>query len=215
MYNLILLGAPGSGKGSQALRLKDELKIPHISTGDMLRAAKESGTELGKKAAEYMSKGMLVPDEVVIGLVKDRVSQPDCKNGFLLDGFPRTIAQAEALDAMLAEMSMELTDVVEIAVPDEKIVPRITGRRSCPVCKKPYHVIFTPPKKENICDECNVELIQRSDDTEEAVKERLSVYHKQTAPLIDYYKNKNILKTVDGDQSIDDVYSSILKLLKR
>ena len=213
MNNVILLGAPGSGKGSQALKLKDSLVIPHISTGDMLKAAKKSGSELGKKASSFMEKGLLVPDEVVIGLVKERISDSDCKNGFLLDGFPRTIVQAESLDKMLSELGIALSRVIEISVPDEKIIPRITGRRSCPVCKKPYHIVFSPPAKDSICDKCGVELVQRSDDTEEAVKERLKVYHNQTAPLIDYYKQKSILITIDADKPIEEVYQSILSVL--
>lgn len=213
MANIILLGAPGSGKGSQATRIIKKLAIPQISTGDMLREARTKGTEMGKLAASYMDKGALVPDEVVIGIVKERLAQEDCAKGFILDGFPRTIPQAEALDKVLSELAKSLDHVVEIAVPKEIIVPRITGRRSCPTCKRPYHVEFLKPKRENQCDDCNVELVQRADDTVEAVNVRLNAYEAKTAPLTEYYKKQGLLRVVDGDGAMDDVTARIFDIL--
>ena len=203
--NIILLGAPGSGKGSQASKITTKLNIPQISTGDMLRAAKKSNSELGVKAAKYMDSGSLVPDEVVIGLVKERLSLDDCKKGFILDGFPRTVKQADSLQSVLDELDGQIDFVINIDVPQEIIIPRITGRRSCPQCKKPYHIEFLKPKNDNFCDICNVELVQRADDTEKAVKVRLESYNNQTAPLIQYYENKGILKVINGVGTLNEV----------
>ncbi|MBN2723667.1 MAG: adenylate kinase [Deltaproteobacteria bacterium] len=213
MSRLILLGAPGSGKGTQATRLTAKLGVPQISTGDMLREARKKGTPMGKQAAQYMDAGGLVPDEVVIGIVKERLQLKDVENGFILDGFPRTIPQAEALDVVLGDLNIKLDHVVEIAVPDEIIVPRITGRRSCPSCKRPYHVKFMKPRVENYCDDCNTELVQRSDDTEIAVKQRLDAYKKQTLPLVNYYENKHLVRKVDGSGELNEVFDRIIKIL--
>ncbi len=212
--NLILLGAPGAGKGSQAAPLIKKYGIPHISTGDMLRDARRSGTELGKKAAEYMDKGQLVPDEVVIGLVEERLGRPDCSDGFILDGFPRTEAQADALLAMLERNGRSIDHVILLDVPEDVLVARLSGRRSCPKCGKPYHVEFTPPKKEGICDECGVELVWREDDRPESVKERLAVYSKQTAPLISYFEAKGLLRRIEGQGSVDDVFDRVVSVLE-
>lgn len=203
---LILVGPPGAGKGTQAKRLVDTLKIPHISTGDMLRAARDAGTELGKKAGELMDKGNLVPDEVVIGLVVERIAQDDAQGGFMLDGFPRTEPQAQALDAALAEANVKLDAVVLIDVADEKIERRITGRRSDPKTGKIYHLEFDPPPE-------GVEVTQRKDDTAEAVRERLAKYHASTAPIIPYYDAQGLLRRVDGDRAPDAVSKSVLEAL--
>lgn len=212
---MILLGPPGAGKGTQAETLVRKLGIPHISTGDMFRKAIKEGTALGTKAKEYMDQGKLVPDEVTIGIVKERVIQEDCTQGFLLDGFPRTVFQAEALDAILHDMKIELDGVINIEVPKEKLVGRLTGRRVCKACGATFHLIFNPPAKEGKCDKCGEVLFQRADDSEETVVNRLNVYEKQTAPLITYYGNKGILKTVDGDQPIDQVLGEIGRHLGR
>lgn len=211
---LLIMGPPGAGKGTQAEVLVKELNITHISTGDMFRAAIKEGTEMGKKAKEYMDKGALVPDEVVIGMVKDRLSQPDCKEGFLLDGFPRTVEQASALDATLQDMGIQLDGVVNIEVPLEKLMARLTGRRVCKGCGASYHVIFNPPQTEGKCNSCPGELYQRTDDNEESVGTRLNAYIEKTKPLIDYYEAKGILKNIDGDQEISKVLSDILTALK-
>ncbi|MDN5363319.1 MAG: adenylate kinase [Eubacteriales bacterium] len=213
--NLLIMGPPGAGKGTQAEMLVKELNITHISTGDMFRAAIKEGTEMGKKAKEYMDKGQLVPDEVVVGMVKDRLSQPDCKNGFLLDGFPRTVAQAEALDATLKEMGIKLDGVINIEVPREKIMVRLTGRRVCKSCGSSYHVVFNPPQKEGVCDNCGGELYQRSDDNEETVSNRLDVYEKQTQPLIEYYQKRGLLININGDQEINKVLQDILAAVRK
>ncbi len=213
--NLILLGPPGGGKGTQAKRIVEKYGIPQISTGDILRDAVAKGTELGKKAKEYMDRGELVPDEVVIGIVRERLSQPDCEKGFILDGFPRTIKQAEALDEILEEMNKKIDAVIDIEVPDEEIIKRIVYRRTCKNCGAVYNLIYSPPKEDNKCDKCGGELYQRDDDKEETVKERLRVYKEQTQPLIDYYKNKGVLYTVDGTKSIDEVWSQIEDILNK
>jgi adenylate kinase len=213
--NLLIMGPPGAGKGTQAAEIVKELKIPHISTGDMLREAVKQGTEMGKKAKEYMDKGQLVPDEVIIGVVKERLGQPDCKVGFLLDGFPRTLPQAEALDQTLKEMGIKLDAVINIRVPREKIVDRITGRRVCRSCGDTYHVVNKPPKESGKCDKCGGELYQRSDDTAETVNKRLDVYEAQTQPLLDYYGKQGIVLDINGDQPINRVLEDILSALKK
>lgn len=210
---LIILGAPGAGKGTQAEYLSNRFGIPHISTGDILRENVKNQTELGKKAKEYMDKGLLVPDEIVIEIVKDRLMQDDCKNGFLLDGFPRTVVQAEALEKVLAELGQKIDKVLNIEVPDEKILERMSGRRICKNCGASFHVIYRPPKEEGRCDVCGGELYQREDDKEETVKRRLEVYHAQTQPLIEYYKNKGLLVTAVGQEEIADTTKEVLKAL--
>jgi adenylate kinase len=207
--NLILMGLPGAGKGTQAEKINDEYNIPHISTGDMFRLAIKEGTELGKKAKEFMDQGALVPDEVTIGIVKERLSKDDCKKGFLLDGFPRTIAQAEALDELLAELNQTIDYVIHVDVPEEKLVERLTGRRVCPTCGATYHVAYNPPKEEGKCDQDGSELIQRDDDQPETVKNRLAVNVEQTKPLLDFYEKKDNLVTVNGDQDINQVFKDI------
>jgi adenylate kinase len=213
MANLILLGAPGSGKGSQAVRIIKKLNIPQISTGDMLRDARKKQTDMGKMAGEFMDRGDLVPDQVVIGIVKDRLNEDDCKNGFILDGFPRTIPQAKSLDVVLENINIKLDYVIEIDVPEEIIIPRITGRRSCPDCKRPFHTVFLKPLVENRCDDCKVDLVQRLDDTVDAVKVRLEAYHEKTEPLANFYKNKGLLKIVDGEGEMDEVTQRIFEFL--
>lgn len=210
---LILLGAPGAGKGTQAVMLSEKLNVPHISTGDIFRSNIKNGTELGRKAKEFIDKGMLVPDEVTIGIVKSRLQEDDCKNGFILDGFPRTIPQAEYLDAALESMSVELDAVVNIHVPDETIIERMSGRRVCPGCGASYHVVSNPTKEKDICDKCKTAVIQRADDAEETVISRLKTYHDQTEPLIDYYGKKGKVKTIEGRQSIENTAKSVLKAL--
>ena len=207
------MGRPGAGKGTQAANIKDYYKIPHISTGDMFRAAMKNETKLGLEAKKYMEKGLLVPDEVTIGIVEERLLEDDCKNGFLLDGFPRTIAQAEALDAFLAKNGVKLDAVLDVNVPAEILVRRMVGRRVCKTCGATFHVEFNAPKVAGICDECGSELIQRKDDTEETGRNRLSVYDSQTAPLLEYYKKQNILKTVNGDQPLEKVFDDIKVVL--
>ena len=210
---LIMLGAPGAGKGTQAARVAERFRIPHISTGDIFRANIKNGTELGKKAKSYMDAGELVPDVLVCDLVEDRIAQPDCGEGFILDGFPRTIPQAEALDEAVRKAGTPIDFAVDIEVPDEHIISRMGGRRACVSCGATYHVVYNPPKKEDVCDRCGGKLVLRDDDRPETVKNRLDVYHAQTQPLIDYYKDKKVLVTVDGTQSMDDVFSAILEKL--
>lgn len=211
---LIMLGAPGAGKGTQAANLAKELNIPHISTGDIFRANIKNGTELGKKAKSYMDAGKLVPDELVCDLVADRIAQDDCKDGFILDGFPRTIPQAEALADAVEKLGTKIDYAVNIDVPDEAIIERMSGRRACVNCGATYHVKYNPPKKDGVCDVCGQTLVLRDDDKPETVKTRLDVYHKQTQPLIDYYDGRNLLVTVDGTKSMDDVFSAILAAIK-
>ncbi|TQS76053.1 adenylate kinase [Ornithinibacillus gellani] len=207
--NLILMGLPGAGKGTQAEKINEEYNIPHISTGDMFRLAIKEGTPLGKKAKEFMDQGALVPDEVTIGIVKERLSKDDCKQGFLLDGFPRTIAQAEALDELLSELGTSIDHVIHVDVPENVLVDRLTGRRVCPTCGATYHVMYNPPKQEGICDRDGSKLIQRDDDTAETVKNRLAVNIEQSQPLLDFYQNKGYLVTVDGNKDIDVVFKDI------
>lgn len=203
---IILMGPPGGGKGTQARLLQDEFGIVQLSTGDMLRAAVKAGSEIGLKAKAVMEAGQLVSDDLMVGVIRARIVEPDCANGFILDGFPRTIPQAEALDAMLAEMGMDLAAVIEVRVPDEMIVERITGRYSCAKCGAGYHDTFQKPKVEGVCDACgSTDFIRRKDDTAETVGTRLEAYHRQTAPLLPYYEKRGLLKTIDGAAAIDDV----------
>ena len=212
---VIMLGAPGAGKGTQAKKLAAEYSIPHISTGDIFRANIKEGTELGKKAKAYMDAGQLVPDELVCDLVVDRIQQDDCKNGYLLDGFPRTIPQAEALDAAVEKLGEKIDYAVNIDVPDDNIINRMSGRRACVGCGATYHVVYNPPKVEDVCDVCGKSLILRDDDKPETVKTRLDVYHAQTQPLIDYYAGRGVLVTVDGTQNMDKVFSDIKDILDK
>ena len=207
------MGLPGAGKGTQAEKITKTYAVPHISTGDMFRSAIKEGTTLGKKAKEFMDEGNLVPDEVTIGIVGGRLRKDDCKDGFLLDGFPRTIAQAEALDALLSSMNKRIDHVLHIDVPEENLVERLTGRRICPSCGATYHVLYNPPKEEGKCDNDNSELIQRDDDQPETVKNRLAVNIKQTQPLLDFYQKQGYLKTINGNQDINDVFADIQAIL--
>lgn len=211
--NLILLGPPGAGKGTQAKKLIDAYGIPQISTGDMLREAVKNQTELGIEAKKFMDAGKLVTDEIVIGLAKDRMSQPDCEKGFMLDGFPRTVPQAEALDKVLADMGRKIDHVVSIEVPSSELLGRLTGRRTCKECGSGFHVMFDPPKEEGKCDKCGGELYQRDDDNEATVSNRLSVYEDSTKPLIDYYEAKSLLRPIDGVGSIDDIFGRVKVVL--
>ena len=211
----ILMGPPGAGKGTQAEKLVDLYQIPHISTGDMFRKAQKDGTELGLKAKSYMDQGQLVPDEVTVGIVKERLAEADCKEGFLLDGFPRTVQQADALDTILAELDMALDCVVNIEVDKAFLVDRLTGRRVCRTCGATYHIANKAPKVEGVCDKCGGELYQRGDDTIETVSNRLDVYAAQTAPLIDYYKSKGIMSSIDGSKSMEDVLADIRTALEK
>ena len=210
---LIMLGAPGAGKGTQAKKIAEKYSIPHISTGDIFRANIKNGTELGKKAKTFMDQGLLVPDELVCDLVVDRVQQDDCKKGYILDGFPRTIPQAESLDAALSRLGEAVDYAINVEVPDENIVKRMGGRRACVGCGATYHLVYAAPKKEGICDNCGAELILRDDDKPETVQKRLGVYHEQTQPLIDYYTKKGILKEVDGTMDMGDVFKAIVEIL--
>jgi adenylate kinase len=207
--NLILLGPPGAGKGTQAKRLTADLGIPQISTGDMLREAVREGSPMGLKAKSYMDAGALVPDEVVVGIVEERIQQPDCARGFMLDGFPRTTAQADALATMLDKKGLKLDHVVCIEADKEELVKRLSGRRTCRQCMAPYHVLFNPPKKEGVCDKCGGELYQRDDDKEEAIRTRLVTYESQTAPLIAYYEERGLLRRVNGLGTVEEVYERI------
>jgi adenylate kinase len=210
---IIMLGAPGAGKGTQAKMIADKFGIPHISTGDIFRANIKNGTELGKKAKEYMDKGQLVPDELTVEILLDRVANDDCKNGYVLDGFPRTIPQADVLDKELTKLGDKVDFAINVDVPDENIVRRMSGRRACLNCGATYHIEHIPPKKEGVCDKCGSELVLRDDDKPETVQNRLSVYHEQTQPLIDYYDKKNILKSVDGTKDMQEVFSDIVNIL--
>lgn len=210
---LIMLGAPGAGKGTQAKKIAEKYNIPHISTGDIFRANIKNGTELGKKAKTFMDQGLLVPDELVVDLVVDRVGQEDCANGYVLDGFPRTIPQAEALDRALSTLGEKVDYAINVEVPDGNIVTRMSGRRACVGCGATYHIVYAPTKVENVCDTCQGELILRDDDKPETVQKRLDVYHEQTQPLIEYYSNKGILREVDGTVDINDVFTAITQIL--
>lgn len=213
MLRAVLLGPPGAGKGTQAVRLVEKYEIPHISTGDIFRKNIKEGTELGKKAQEYMNAGALVPDELVVDLVKDRLQQDDCKNGFLLDGFPRTIFQAEKLDELLSESNLKMDIVINLKVEKEALIKRLTGRRVCKDCGASYHIVNIPPKKEGVCDICGGELIQRKDDNIETVENRINVYEEQTAPLIGYYKEAGSLVDFDGEASLDEVFDAIVQAI--
>ena len=210
---IIMLGAPGAGKGTQAKMIADKYQVPHISTGDIFRANIKNGTELGKEAKKYMDQGLLVPDELTVKLLLDRVANPDCANGYVLDGFPRTIPQAEVLDAALTELGDKIDYAINVDVPDENIVKRMSGRRACLACGATYHIEHIPPKAEGICDKCGQELVLRDDDKPETVMKRLNVYHEQTQPLIDFYSNKGILKSVDGTVDMMDVFAAIVAIL--
>ena len=211
MLRTVLLGPPGAGKGTQAVRIVEKYNVPHISTGDIFRENIKNGTELGKKAQEYMNKGELVPDDLVIDLATSRLLEDDCKNGFLLDGFPRTVYQAEKLDEFLTAHGMKLDKVIDIEVEKEELITRLTGRRVCKECGASYHVVNIPPKKEGICDICGGELFQRADDTVETVENRIEVYNEQTMPLVDYYKRADNIVTIDGALPLETVFAEIVK----
>jgi len=212
--NILFMGPPGAGKGTQAERIVETFGIPHISTGDAFRLAMKENTPLGQKAKEYVDQGLLVPDEVTNGIVRDRLSLPDCETGFLLDGYPRTLAQAEALDQMLADMGRKIDHVINLKVDRSFLLARLTGRRICKSCGSTYHIMFNPPKQDGVCDKCGGELYQRSDDTEEKVGTRLDEYTSKTAPLLEYYGNKGLLRDVDGEKDIDAVTADIGSLLR-
>ena len=208
-----MLGAPGAGKGTQAEMICEKYGLPHVSTGDIFRANIKNGTELGKEAKQYMDKGQLVPDELTVKILLDRVAQDDCKNGYVLDGFPRTIPQAEVLEEALNKLGDKIDYAINVEVPDENIINRMSGRRACVNCGATYHVVYAPTKVEGICDKCGEKLILRDDDKPETVKSRLDVYHQQTQPLIEFYSKKNILKEVDGTVSMNDVFNNIVAIL--
>lgn len=210
---IVMLGAPGAGKGTQAKKIAEKYQIPHVSTGDIFRSNIKEGTELGKKAKEYMDQGALVPDELTIGMLMDRISKEDCKNGYVLDGFPRTIPQAESLTKALSERNQKIDYAINVDVPDENIVNRMSGRRACTSCGATYHIVYNPPKTSDVCDVCGEKLVLRDDDKPETVKKRLSVYHEQTQPLIDYYKEAGVLVNVDGTQDLNKVFSDIAAIL--
>lgn len=208
-----MLGAPGAGKGTQAKMIAENYKIPHISTGDMFRLNIKNGTELGMEAKTYMDQGLLVPDELTVRIFLDRVAQDDCKNGYVLDGFPRTIPQAQVLEDALEKLSDKIDYAIDVEVPDENIIRRMGGRRACTSCGATYHIEHVPPKKEGICDECGQELVLRDDDRPETVGKRLQVYQEQTAPLLEFYKAKGVLRSVDGTQDMQDVFKDITEIL--
>jgi adenylate kinase len=212
---IILVGPPGCGKGTQAKMIEEHYNIPQLSTGDMLRAAVREGTEVGTKAKGYMDRGGLVPDDIIVEVMRNRIQKDDCDSGYILDGFPRTLGQAEALDRMLAEMNQPLTTVIAIAVPDEEVVRRLSGRRQCKNCGTGFHIAFNKPKKDGICDKCGGELYQRDDDNEQTIRSRLKVYYEQTSPLLDYYRERNLLNEVDGVGSIDQIYDAICSLIDK
>jgi adenylate kinase len=212
---IIMLGAPGAGKGTQAQMIADKYKVPHISTGDIFRANIKNGTELGMEAKKYMDQGLLVPDELTVKILLDRVAKEDCKDGYVLDGFPRTIPQAEVLDKALAERGESIDYAVDVDVPDENIVKRMSGRRACLSCGATFHLEHVPPKEEGICDRCGKELVLRDDDKEETVLNRLKVYHDQTQPLIQFYKNKGVMQAVDGTKSMQEVFDAIVAILEK
>jgi adenylate kinase len=212
--NILFMGPPGAGKGTQAEQIVNEFQIPHISTGDAFRAAMSQGTALGIEAKGYVDKGLLVPDEITNGIVRDRLAQPDCSAGFLLDGFPRTISQAESLDVMLHQLEKKIDVVFNLVVDRSLLLSRLTGRRICKSCGATYHVMFNPSSQPGVCDKCSGELYQRSDDTEEKVGTRLDEYSNKTAPLLDYYRNKGILREVDGEQDIHQVTAEISSILR-
>lgn len=213
IMKIIMLGAPGAGKGTQAKMIASKYSVPHISTGDIFRANIKNGTELGMEARKFMDQGLLVPDELTVRILLDRVAQEDCKNGYVLDGFPRTIPQAEVLDQALTKLGDRIDYAINVDVPDENIVRRMSGRRACISCGATFHIEHVPPKKEGICDTCGSELVLRDDDKPETVKNRLEVYHKQTHPLIEYYTAKGVLKTVDGTLPMEEVFSVITAIL--
>ena len=210
---IIMLGAPGAGKGTQAKKIAEKYHIPHISTGDIFRANIKNGTELGKKAKTYMDQGLLVPDELTVDLVIDRVGQDDCKDGYILDGFPRTIPQAECLDAALEKRGEKVDFAINVEVPDENIVNRMSGRRACVGCGATYHIKYNPTKVDGVCDACGEKLVLRDDDKTETVQKRLGVYHDQTQPLIDYYTKSGVLKEVDGTVDMEDVFQATVEIL--
>lgn len=210
---LVLLGPPGCGKGTQAVLIRDKCNIPQISTGDLLRTAVREGSELGKKASEYMDAGRLLPDDLIVDLMKERLAASDCTNGYILDGFPRTIKQAEALDQMLKDLGQKIDSAISIDVADEEVVKRITGRRQCPECGEGYHVEFKKPSKDMLCDKCEMQLCQRGDDKEDTVRERLKIYRDQTEPLLGYYKNKGLLRSISGQGSIEKIFERISSLI--
>lgn len=212
--NIVLMGLPGAGKGTQADKIVEKYAIPHISTGDMFRAAIKDGTELGLKAKSFMDQGALVPDEVTIGIVHERLSKPDCEKGFLLDGFPRTVPQAEALDALLSELDKSIEHVLNIQVEQEELIKRLTGRRICKICGTAYHLVFNPPAKDGVCDKDGGELYQRADDNPETVTNRLEVNMKQTQPLLDFYEDKGVLSNINGQQDIKLVFADLDALLQ-
>ena len=210
---IIMLGAPGAGKGTQAKMIAEKYGIPHVSTGDIFRANIKNGTQLGMEAKQYMDQGLLVPDELTVKILLDRVAQDDCKNGYVLDGFPRTIPQAEVLDKALTKLGDKIDYAINVDVPDENIVRRMGGRRACLSCGATYHIEHVPPKKEGVCDTCGQELVLRDDDKPETVQNRLNVYHEQTQPLIEFYNAKGVLKTVDGTVDMKDVFAAVVAIL--
>ncbi len=212
---LVFLGPPGAGKGTQSERIRSDFGVVQLSTGDILRANKKAGTELGKKAQKYMDAGELVPDDLIIEMIKEELKKPELAKGYILDGFPRTVPQAEALDKLLADMGQKLDVVLVLEVPNEELIERLTARRVCKKCGKSYHLKFNPPKTEGVCDVCGGELYQRDDDKEEAIRNRLKVYEKQTSPLTEYYEKQNLAKKIDGLGDIDAIYERIKEVLKQ